>query len=399
MPRATQNSMRAGHPDLPLQEADHSDGAAQSEPEASSVAPTIGFLSGSVIPPSHSSLFAGSSHTQRPPTQASSESAPDQNLLTDVLHDLSQSLRNRETRPRARDPEPFTGSDPKLLRAFMVQCELVFRDRPEAFASDIAKVTYAMSFLRDSALGQFENSILHPDIPSPNTATYRAFTSALQRAHGPHDPIADAERSLTRLEMKDNHHSVRYLTDFSRHAALLDWNESALRHRLYEGLPARLKDEICRVGKPATYDDMRELIQVLDARYWERERERSASGPSKQTSEKSSKKRNDSAPKNATSAPRSDNRSAQSSASGSSKKKSKSPDLSKKLKDGKITAQERQHRVEKDLCLYCGGQGHKVNECPKKPSSSRTQARSAALLPPYQPPPEAPASAPAAGKD
>ena len=34
-------------------------------------------------------------------------------------------------------------------------------------------------------------------------------------------------------------------------------------------------------------------------------------------------------------------------------------------KDGKLTPQERQRRMDNSLCLFCGKTGHIAKECPK----------------------------------
>jgi hypothetical protein len=50
---------------------------------------------------------------------------------------------------KLREPEPFTGKDPKKLKAFIFQCQLYFRNSD--FDSDSKKVTFALSYLRDVA--------------------------------------------------------------------------------------------------------------------------------------------------------------------------------------------------------------------------------------------------------
>jgi hypothetical protein len=47
------------------------------------------------------------------------------------------------------EPEPFTGKDPKKLKAFIFQCQLYFQNSD--FDSDSKKVTFALSYLRDVA--------------------------------------------------------------------------------------------------------------------------------------------------------------------------------------------------------------------------------------------------------
>jgi hypothetical protein len=48
-------------------------------------------------------------------------------------------------------------------------------------------------------------------------------------------------------------------------------------------------------------------------------------------------------------------------------------DLSGKLDSkGKLTQQERQRRIDKNLCLFCRGSGHRTNTCPVKSARGRT---------------------------
>ena len=42
-------------------------------------------------------------------------------------------------------------------------------------------------------------------------------------------------------------------------------------------------------------------------------------------------------------------------------------DLSDKLgREGKLNSNECKHRIDNNLCLYCGSKDHKVNGCPRK---------------------------------
>jgi hypothetical protein len=47
-------------------------------------------------------------------------------------------------------------------------------------------------------------------------------------------------------------------------------------------------------------------------------------------------------------------------------------DLSGKLDSkGKLTQQEQQCRIDKNLCLFCGGSGHQTDTCPVKSTRGR----------------------------
>ncbi|KIO07414.1 hypothetical protein M404DRAFT_23924 [Pisolithus tinctorius Marx 270] len=77
-------------------------------------------------------------------------------LLTCNAHTSSES----SSRMKLHEPDTLDGTDPKKLCAFLIQCELNFRDQPQAFQSDQAKVTFAQSFLKGMALEWFEPDLL-----------------------------------------------------------------------------------------------------------------------------------------------------------------------------------------------------------------------------------------------
>ena len=76
-----------------------------------------------------------------------------------------------------RDPDPLDGSDPNKLRAFFAQLELVFKARPRTFDSDERKVTYALSYLKGTALQWFEPYLLegYSEEPLLFLYSYEAF--------------------------------------------------------------------------------------------------------------------------------------------------------------------------------------------------------------------------------
>ena len=113
--------------------------------------------------------------------------------LAVAINKLANSVRRpTESKTKVREPDTFDGSDPKKLRNFRVQCELNFQDREKAFRTGKSKATYALSFLRGSALEWFEPSILdssHPDWEDD----YKTFEDELRTNFGPYDPVGDAK--------------------------------------------------------------------------------------------------------------------------------------------------------------------------------------------------------------
>ena len=68
---------------------------------------------------------------------------------------------------------------------------------------------------------------------------YQAFLSELENNFGPHDPVGDAEKSLSELVMKKTVKIMKYNMDFWELASQVSWNEAALHDCYYRGLPDR----------------------------------------------------------------------------------------------------------------------------------------------------------------
>ena len=284
-----------------------------------------------------------------------------------LLARSSRRANESSSRTRVREPDTFDGTDAKKLRAFLVQCELNFQDCPRAFNEDRAKVTFAQSYLKGMALEWFEPNLLGDVAPDQRPLwmdNWREFLAELSGQFGPHDPVGDAEHQLDNLRMKETHRIVRYLIEFNcLGSQLRGYGEAALRHKFYTGLPDRIKDEICRTGKPRNLEDLRALAQDIDARYWERKDE--IARQTKNNPVTSSNTTGNTSNRKATSSSNSSQPSASSSSSGS-KPAGRVPDISDKLgRDGKLTSEEHQRRFDKGLCMFCGASGHLAKECPK----------------------------------
>jgi hypothetical protein len=105
---------------------------------------------------------------------------------------------------------------------------------------------------------------------------------------GPYDKIGDAKHELTNLHMRDNQHVFNYPVHFSGLALHCSWGELALRYRFYEGLPPRIKDELSKGKKPRTLQVLKQKVQNIDARYWERAQKCSCEQQYRQNPSKSS---------------------------------------------------------------------------------------------------------------
>jgi hypothetical protein len=97
---------------------------------------------------------------------------------------------------------------------------------------------------------------------------FEVFLNELEVNFGPHDPIGDAEKSLTEISMKDSSRIVKYNVEFWKLVARVNWNESTLTAWYFHGLPLRLRVEVMCGGKPTALATMRLKAQDADDIYW-----------------------------------------------------------------------------------------------------------------------------------
>jgi hypothetical protein len=319
--------------------------------------------------------------------------------LAQAIMLMTNELRRRDTpakpfNTKVKEPDTYDGSDPKKLNNFILLCNLYFRNNP-AYADDDSKITFALTLLRGTALEFFEPMLMSNE-PLAWEDDWSEFLRVLRSQFGPIDPTADAEDNIDNLKMKEGQRILKYNIEFTRLATQTGWDDSVLRHRYYSGLAERIKDVMGQLGKPSTLDAMKNLAHSIDARHWERVREKSRSGSDKTNSSnsgnnKSDKKSNNNNSGSSNNSNNSNNNNKTQSKGNNNnhnnnnkndkndKSKSAPNPLADKLgKDGKLTQQERQRRFDNNLCMFCGGTGHTANACPKSSSSaSKAKGRAA----------------------
>ena len=323
--------------------------------------------------------------------------------LAEAIMLMTAELRRRDPpsssskRAKTKEPDTFDGSDPKKLNNFILLCNLYFRQN-SAYSNDAAKINFALSHLRGIALEYFEPSVIDSDNYPAWMDNWSAFVLTLRTQFGPIDPAGDAENSIDHLKMQDNQRIVKYNVEFNRLAIHTGWDENVLRHRYYTGLAERIKDIMGHQPKPATLDAMKLLAHTIDARHWERIREKSRSGKSKSDDKADDKtdkgkKSDDKGKSNASNIPgpsHNNNNNNSNNSKGNKNSNNNKPNkassssastnpLADKLgKDGKLTQQERQRRLDNNLCLFCGGPGHTAANCNKASSAAaKAKARAA----------------------
>ena len=165
--------------------------------------------------------------------------------LAKAFGQLADSLNNTRKpclQAQVREPDQFDGSDTRKLQPFLTQCLLNFRNHPDAFSDDSAKVTYILSFLHGTALDWFKPTLTSGHY-APWLSDYSAFVSELRNNFGPHDTEGEAKAGLENLHMRDNQQITKYLVEFNRLAAQVQWGDVPLQRQLYNRLLPWIKDE------------------------------------------------------------------------------------------------------------------------------------------------------------
>ena len=247
---------------------------------------TFQFLPNDLDPQTKQENFESEIAASDPPTEPPTELPPPltanpTKLLQQLIQGLALLGHAAPTPPatiappanvtRIWAPDVFDGSNPDNLQPFLLQCQLTFNMYPQQYAADSAKVCFATSYLKKSALEWFENRIMetNPQLALVWRSNWGFYVKELRTHFGPANPIGDAEIELCQLTMASESWVLEYLVRFNTLASRVTWGNSALRFQFYNGLPDRLKDQITILGKPKS---LRELVDVTtrhDALYWE----------------------------------------------------------------------------------------------------------------------------------
>src|ERR1700723_3446055 len=238
------------------------------------------------------------------------------------------------------------------------------------------------------ALAYFETSLLEPDVLNPPAweDDYSEFVEELKLYFGSSDLIGESESKIENLTMKSSQRIAKSIIEFNRLATITGWDSRALRHQFYRGLPSRIKDELARIGKPATLPALKALAQSIDGRYWEREEETQWECGNQPSDRKNDK------PQNQASSSLNNNNNNNNNNKNKNKKPNlsnnglasqnpewKKTDLGEKLgQDGKLTPAKRSHRFTNNLCLLCSGVGHTAKDCSK---AVKAKGRAAQVTP------------------
>ena len=103
----------------------------------------------------------------------------------------------------------------------------------------MAKVFFAISYLKKTALEWFEHGVMEddPTLALAWRTSWRLFVEELRTFFGPANPTGDAEIELCNLMMQSDSRLAEYLVGFNTLSSQVTWGNSALHFQFYNGLP------------------------------------------------------------------------------------------------------------------------------------------------------------------
>uniref|UniRef100_A0A803JZ19 CCHC-type domain-containing protein n=1 Tax=Xenopus tropicalis TaxID=8364 RepID=A0A803JZ19_XENTR len=243
--------------------------------------------------------------------------------------------------PNVAMPEKFSG-DRKTFRTFTNACKLLFTLKPRMYSTEQIKVGVIISLL----LGEPQSWAFHlMETRSPSLLTVDSFFQALAVLYDDPHRTAAAEASLRNLRQRSRP-VEDYTVEFRKYASDVDWNQAALKHQFRLGLSDSLKDELARVGVPASLDELIHLSIQIDRRLRERKLEKTGQfNPSWLVPKAPPPIRSEPGPN--------------------------SSDEMEPMQIGALrpalSPEEHLRRRRLNLCLYCGLTGHVLRSCPTRP--------------------------------
>ena len=230
------------------------------------------------------------------------------------------------------DVNKFDGN-PKSSFEFLSKLQVYFYLQPQRFASDLAKCYYVGLRCESAAALWFNSVLIGPDAADIIT-NYTRFVDEFKLTFDDPTRVHDAERQL--LTMRQGRRSVaRMIPEFKINVFIAGWQNENLFRIFLNTLNDNVRDELLKETRPATLQLYMDRAIAIDRQLFERQLDRKNRG-----------------------GPRTSVAIAESS--------SDDMQLDALQVGRRLFAEERQRRIQNNLCLYCGGAGHRVTSCPSK---------------------------------
>ena len=242
--------------------------------------------------------------------------------------------------PKLTGPKSYEGGVTEY-RGFMLQCQFVFELQPSMFAADAARVAYITTHTSGEALRWIQSYLSSNPTMKHD---YARFEEEFRRVFD--HPVAGQDAGSKLLNIKQGSRTVSaYAIEFRTLAARTGWEDSVLCCIFRGGLTEVMKDELVR-DRPPDLNALVSLATDVDQRLRERKGAKALQHQETRSS-------------------RADSGTVRSSEASSSNAAAGVEPM--EVGRMRLTAAEKESRRRRGVCLYCGLDGHKRDDCPKLP--------------------------------
>ena len=276
--------------------------------------------------------------TSRPPTPPASPSlrscASSQATLQDFTPVPSESFLVM--------PDKFDG-DRSALSAFLHQVDFMFQTAPRRFPTDALKVAAVAQLLRGSAALWMASLVDNPDEFASVQHDYQDFKALLRTTFD--DPTLSATATTEITLIRQGRDSVaKYTADFRALTARLpDWTDATFMALYRKGLSPEIGAQLLQFPKPSSFRELTTFALEADTRLLEHQ----LLYPSMRRPARAS---NAPAPPPAAE-------------SDPTVPRDQAPASRRKGTQGPLSAADREHRRQNNLCLYCASNEHFLRDC------------------------------------
>lgn len=290
--------------------------------------------------------------------------------------------------PKAKEPRLFNGRRRRDLRTWICENEICFRTAPNLYRTDLSKVMFAGSFLEGDAKSWFTNYFSHTtDLPT-FMSDWMLFTAELQLNFGLADELGAAEEDMRKLSMSNEDHASHFTARFRAIVTNFHgtWGDRSLRNEYLRKMAPRLRAQFVSAGSliSPSLEPLIAKVDRFDRVYWADQELTRVLGSSSTLTlleaipPKSVPNSSTCFPPAAASAELT-NRVTTATAPITISKPSLTTHLTK---EGKLTLEEKQHRLNIGACFYCGEVGHLTAQCRKKGQPQFSFVRNHSPAPP-----------------
>ena len=194
--------------------------------------------------------------------------------------DQSVSLTS-ETKIKISPPDKFLEKQ-RMLSSFLTQLDTYIHLNYIMFRKKADKVLYASFYLRFNAFNWFELTLwdyMKNEKKDRDDKINKIFTSLekfkkqIRIVFEIIDQKRTAERKICNIVQKGA--AVTYAVNFQRHAAYMNWDDTALTAQYYKGLKNFIKDKISCSEWPSTLVKMIKKSVIIDNWAYKRSMEKS----------------------------------------------------------------------------------------------------------------------------